>query len=140
MKNKLLQTILSSLAIGFAVLACGQFGATSVPQSPTGVAIATIVPEETLEAVAGSAGLGDSLYPGFGNGGYDVTHYLLDFTIHDVATSDLTAIVTIEANATQDLSSFNLDFIGFDINSLTVNGAEADYSRNGQELIVSPLK
>ena len=140
MKNKLLQTILSSLAIGFAVLACGQFGATPVPQSPTGVAIATIVPEETLEAVAGSAGLGDSLYPGFGNGGYDVTHYLLDFTIHDVATSDLTAIVTIEANATQDLGSFNLDFIGFDINSLTVNGAEADYSRNGQELIVSPLK
>ena len=140
MKNRSLQVILSAFLVAFAILACSQFSTNPVSVPPTGVAISTIVPDATLEAVAGSTGLGDSLYPGFGNGGYDVTHYLLDFTIHDVATSDLTAIVTIEAIATQDLGSFNLDFVGFDINSLMVNGAEADYSRKGQELIVSPLK
>jgi aminopeptidase N len=84
--------------------------------------------------------LGDSLYPGFGNGGYDVTHYLLDFTIHDVSTSNLTAVVIIEATAAQDLASFNLDFIGFDIDSIAVNSAEADFTRKGQELTIAPLK
>ena len=141
MKNKSLPIILSFFLITSAILACSQFGTppkTTTP--PTSVAIATIVPEATLEAVAGSAGLGDSLYPGFGNGGYDVTHYLLDFTINDVSTSDLTAVVTINATATQDLASFNLDFVGFEINRLTVNEAEADYSRKGQELTVAPLK
>ncbi len=139
MKNKTLKIFLSCLLMTSAILACGG-QTTNPPIQPTGVAIATIVPEATLEAVAGSSGLGDSLYPEFGNGGYDVTHYLLDFTIHDVSTSDLTAVVTIEAMATQDLVSFNLDFVGFDIDGIMVNDAEADFSRKGQELTVSPLK
>jgi aminopeptidase N len=102
-----------------------------------------IVPEEVAEAAAadaGSSGLGDSYYPGFGNGGYNVAHYTLDITVNDVATSDLSANTTIEANATQDLLSFNLDFFGFDITEITVNGVPADFSRKGQELTVTPLK
>jgi aminopeptidase N len=103
---------------------------------------AVIVPEEAIgaEAKAGSSGLGDSLYPGFGNGGYDVTHYTLDITVNEVATSSLTASTTIEAIATQDLISFNLDFIGFKINGITVNKAPAEFSRKGQELTITPLK
>ncbi len=104
---------------------------------------AVIVPEEEIvgvEVEAGSSGLGDSLYPDFGNGGYDVTHYTLDITVDDVSTSDLTAVTTIEANAIQDLLSFNLDFVGFDIDEITVNGEPADFSRKGQELTVTPLK
>ncbi len=141
MKNKSLPIMLSSLLITSAILACSQFAAPSnTTTPPTSVAIAAIVPEATLEAAAGSSGLGDSLYPGFGNGGYDATHYLLDFTINDVSTSDLTAVVTINAIAAQELASFNLDFAGFDIDQILVNDAEADYSRNGQELIIAPLK
>jgi len=103
---------------------------------------AVIVPEAEadVKADAGSSGLGDSLYLGFGNGGYDVTHYTLDIIVNDVSTSNLTASTTIEAVATQDLLSFNLDFVGFDIDSITVNDVSADFSRKGQELTVTPLK
>lgn len=104
--------------------------------------MAVIVPEEAVgeEPQAGLPGLGDSYYPGFGNGGYDVIRYTLDITVNDVSTSDLTATTSIEAIATQDLLSFNLDFIGFKIDSITVNNVTADYSRKGQELTVTPLK
>jgi Peptidase family M1 domain/Peptidase M1 N-terminal domain/RTX calcium-binding nonapeptide repeat (4 copies) len=89
-------------------------------------------------AAPGANGVGDSLYPGFGNGGYDAQHYTLDLNVTDVATSTLTAVTTLEAIATQDLSSFNLDFIGFDINGITVNGKSATFSRDGQELTITP--
>jgi aminopeptidase N len=55
-----------------------------------------------------------------------------------VTTSDLTGIATLEAQATQNLNSFNLDFIGFEITSITVNGAEAEFERDGQELTIFP--
>ncbi|MEW6405201.1 MAG: M1 family metallopeptidase [Chloroflexota bacterium] len=91
-----------------------------------------------IEAEAGAPGLGDSLYPSFGNGGYDVQHYTLDLTVNNVKTSDLDGITIIEAKATGNLSSFNLDFIGFEITSVTVNAEPADFERQEQELIITP--
>jgi len=141
MKNKkLLSIFFACLLIMSAILACNQLVPT--PVIPPAAVTAVIVPEKSVgaPAKAGSSGLGDSLYPGFGNGGYDVAHYTLDIKVNDVSTSDLTASTTIEANATQDLNSFNLDFIGFKIDDITVNGVSADFSRKGQELTVTPLK
>jgi len=141
MKNKM-RMPLACVLILFVVAACGQASPQSaLPASPAAVT-AVIVPEEAVgeEPQAGSPGLGDSYYPGFGNGGYDVIHYTLDITVNDVSTSDLAATTAIEAIATQDLLSFNLDFIGFKIDSITVNNVTADYSRKGQELTVTPLK
>ncbi len=134
-----------SLLVVFA-LACNAInnipGVPSTEPTVTTAPPATVPPTTETEPPqspdAGSAGMGDSLYPGFGNGGYDVQHYTLDITIHDVTKSDLTAITTIEAKATQDLSSFNLDFIGFEIAGITVNGEDAEFSRDGQELTVTP--
>ena len=91
-----------------------------------------------IPATPGASGLGDSLYPGFGNSGYDAQHYTLDLNVTDVATSTLIGKTTIDAKATQALSSFNLDFIGFTIDSITVNGQPATYSRIGQELTITP--
>ena len=87
---------------------------------------------------SGASGLGDSLYPGFGNGGYDVQHYRLDLAVSDVGASTLNGVTTIEAKATQDLSAFNLDFIGFTIAGITVDGQPAEFSRSGQELTITP--
>lgn len=140
MKNKnLIQIIFACFLIVSAILACNQ---NSNAANPSAKVTAVIVPEEALgaPAKAGSSGLGDSLYPDFGNGGYDVTHYTLDIKVKNVSTSYLTASTTIEAKATQDLLSFNLDFVGFAIEKIIVNGASADYSRKGQELTVTPLK
>jgi aminopeptidase N len=85
----------------------------------------------------GSPGLGDPMFPLAGNGGYDVTHYSLgmDYT---PAGNQLTATVVITARATQNLSRFDLDLRGFSITQLLVNGVAASYSRDGQELIVTP--
>jgi aminopeptidase N len=91
-----------------------------------------------INAQPGGAGVGDSLYPNLGNGGYDVQHYTLDLTVHDVATSDLTGKTILDARATQTLSTFNLDFIGFEITNVTVNGDPADFERNKQELSITP--
>lgn len=95
---------------------------------------------EPIDPLAGSPGLGDSLYPDFGNGGYDTTSYFLDITVNDVKSSEITAVTTIEAVATQDLSQFNLDFAGFEITSLTVNDEAAEFERDGQELTVIPAQ
>lgn len=91
-----------------------------------------------IAAGPGAPGVGDSLYPNFGNGGYDVQHYTLDLTVNDVATSDLAGITTISARAAQNLISFNLDFIGFEIERVLVNGREAKFKRSGPELTVMP--
>ena len=143
MKNKYL--LLSTMI--FLALSCKAL----TPATPTGlpsteaplidVAPVTEPPlEEPTEPLAGSPGMGDSLYPGFGNGGYDAVSYTLDINIHDVKTSDLSAITTIDAVATQDLSQFNLDFAGFEITSLTVNGEMAEFERKGQELTIIPAQ
>ncbi|NJO78000.1 MAG: M1 family peptidase [Cyanobacteria bacterium RM1_2_2] len=94
--------------------------------------------DDTTTPTPGSEGIGDSLYPGFGNGGYDAQKYTLDLNVTDVATSTLIGTATIDATATQALSSFNLDFIGFDIDGITVNGKPAAFSREGQELTITP--
>lgn len=143
MKNKNMVRILWVCLLVFSAgTACSQVSGTSVPPVSPATATAVIVPVETVEVKteAGSSGMGDSLYPDFGNGGYDVAHYTLDITDKDVSTSDLSAITTIQATAIENLSSFNLDFIGFEIGGITVNGAPADFSRKGQELTITPSK
>ena len=84
----------------------------------------------------GAPDLGDAYYPGAGNGGYDALHYMLDIAV-DMDTDAIDAIATIEAMATQDLSRFNLDLLGFEIGALTVNDAPAEFSREGRELIIT---
>lgn len=116
---------------------------TSVAQAPvppTLAPTATTPPAEKSNAQPGAAGLGDSRYPGFGNGGYDVQHYTLDLTVNAVDTGDLNGVVIIEANALQDLSRFNLDFIGFTIDQLRVNGQPAQFERQGQEFTIVPAQ
>ena len=143
MKNKYL--LLSAMIL--LALSCKAL-TPATPTSPpsneaplTDVAPVTELPlEEPTEPLAGSPGMGDSLYPGFGNGGYDAVSYTLDINIHDVKTSDLSAITTIDAVATQDLSQFNLDFAGFKITNLTVNGEMAEFERKGQELTIIPAQ
>jgi hypothetical protein len=99
----------------------------------TAVPLASAAPPSPFSA--GSSGLGDPYFPLDGNGGYDVQHYDLALT-YDPATDRLTGIATITAVATQNLSAFNLDFIGMRLRSLTVNGTSAKTSRNRQELTV----
>jgi aminopeptidase N len=142
----MMNQIRSRLALALVListLACQTMMPTPTPtQAPVTPTVETVpltsTPSTVTDPDMGASGMGDSLYAEFGNGGYDVQSYILDITIHDVATSDLSAVTTIEAKSTQELSSFNLDFIGFDITGITVNDQEAEFERSGQELTITP--
>ena len=106
-----------------------------------GVAVAAVLAAAapaSAQFSPGATGLGDPFFPTAGNGGYDVSHYDLQLRYRP-GSGRLSAQALIEANATQDLSAFNLDFRGPKITSLAVNGAPAGFSRAGlQELTVTP--
>ena len=87
----------------------------------------------------GAPGAGDPYFPLDGNGGYDVKHYTLDVT-YDPETDVVDGKATIEARATQNLSSFNLDLDGLTVESVKVNGRRAAWSRDGAELTITPPK
>jgi aminopeptidase N len=72
-----------------------------------------------------------------GNGGYEVDHYDLNLGVRP-KQDKVRAVATINATATQALSSFNLDFRGLRVGSLAVNGAPAAISRRGGEMTVMP--
>ena len=69
----------------------------------------------------GSAGLGDPFFPLSGNGGYDVASYRISLG-YQPGRDRITATTRISATATQDLSSFNLDYRGPKIRSVAVGG------------------
>jgi aminopeptidase N len=87
----------------------------------------------------GAAGIGDRLFPDLGNGGYDVRHYHLDLRYATSAPSQpIDGTATIVARATQALSRFNLDFGGQSVGAVTVNHRAAQWTREGEELIITP--
>ncbi|TCO65257.1 M1 family metallopeptidase [Actinocrispum wychmicini] len=108
---------LASSAAGLVTVLCG------------GVAGAAPAP--------GAAGVGDPYYPNAGNGGYSISHYNIRLT-YNPATDLLSGNTTILATATQDLSSFDLDFL-LPIKSLRVNNflAQTRTAAVG-EVVVTP--
>lgn len=86
----------------------------------------------------GSAGLGDAYFPLLGNGGYEVEHYDISLDLDVQGGSINTATTTIDAIATQNLSAFNLDFRGPEIDSVTVDGERANFTRDAGELTIAP--
>jgi aminopeptidase N len=89
----------------------------------------------------GAEEIGDSLFPLAGNGGYDVQHYTIDLAVN-VQDNTIAGTTTIDALATQNLSSFNLDFSALDVDSVLVNNYEVEHEYDGYEgeLIVSLKK
>jgi aminopeptidase N len=89
------------------------------------------------EPSPGTPGAGDPYFPTLGNGGYDVAHYelTLDYT---PATDVLAGVADITAVAHQDLSSFNLDFLGMQVHDVQVDGKPATATRGEGELTVTP--
>jgi len=112
---------------------------TTAPPATTSTTTTSATPPTTaaVEAVAidDLLGVGDSLYPGLGNGGYDVEHYTVDLTF-DPEQHVLNAEVQIEATATLPIQDFSLDFAGFEISDLTVDDQEVEYTRDGSKLII----
>ncbi|MFJ1749754.1 M1 family metallopeptidase [Streptomyces sp. NPDC088116] len=123
--------------------------APAVPAAPLGTAATATVTALALlllvgcaadaaeHGTRGAAGVGDRYFPRLGNGGYDVQHYGLTLD-YAPSTGRLKGTAEITARATQDLSSFNLDFAGMTVDSVTVGGRRATVHRSGTELTLRP--
>ncbi|MCM0675669.1 M1 family peptidase [Micromonospora phytophila] len=94
-------------------------------------------PGAARQFAPGAPGVGDTYFPTYGNGGYDVDQYTVKVR-YDPATDRLSGTTTLRAAATADLSTFNLDLAGLTVRSVTVDGAPAKHSRKGDELTVTP--
>jgi aminopeptidase N len=88
-------------------------------------------------AACGAPGVGDRYYPIDGNGGYDVSHYDLAVR-YDPGTDLLRGVATISARTTQPLATFDLDLVGMNVRSVTVDGWPAKWTRGQHELVVVP--
>ena len=105
--------------------------------APTATPTVQPTPTPLLDARPGAAGLGDPLFPGLGNGGYDVVRYTVTLDI-DVEANTISAHAQIEAEATQDLATFNLDFRGLTVTAVEVDSQPAEHSRSGSEMKIRP--
>ncbi|MFD9332661.1 M1 family metallopeptidase [Streptomyces sp. NPDC060065] len=111
------------------------------------IALALTACSGGVQGKPGASGVSDPYFPKLGNGGYDVTHYDLTLS-YDPDTKRLNGTAEITAKATQDLSAFNLDLKGLDVDEVTVGSvesggtggedAEARWNRAGHELTVRP--
>ncbi|MFI5929903.1 M1 family metallopeptidase [Micromonospora sp. NPDC051543] len=120
------------LVTGALVLSgCDSSTPEAAPPSPSAS------PTPSRNFTAGAAGVGDAYFPSYGNGGYDVGKYTVKVR-YDPAKDQLTGTTTVQATATADLSTFNLDLAGLTVRTVTVDAAPATHTRNKNELVITP--
>ncbi|NGO69538.1 M1 family metallopeptidase [Streptomyces boncukensis] len=84
-------------------------------------------------------GVGDRLFPGLGNPGYDVRAYDISFRYDGTPDRPLPARTRIDARVTaRHLDRFHLDFAGGTVRGVRVNGLPAQHRRAGEDLVVTP--
>lgn len=97
-------------------------------------------PQQGSSPTPGAAGAGDKYYPNDGNGGYDALDYHVSVG-YNPAEGTLDGDTTITATATQHLSRFNLDLRGLEVSTVEVDGALAEFVREGgSELVITPAQ
>ncbi|MEK6220657.1 MAG: M1 family metallopeptidase [Chloroflexota bacterium] len=146
--NKKIFFLVSGFA--FILLACQSlFGNNANNDNtgflPPGVEVATISPSapaatttpKPTAVVYPNGSIGDPYSPELGNLGYDVTHYNIKIYLDPAQQFTLSATVDITATSTQAvLEQVLLDFIGFEIDKLTIDGKSAEYLRSGDKLVI----
>lgn len=88
--------------------------------------------------IDGGPSIGDSLFTGIGNTGYDVQHYDVQLNYaHQAApgrdAGSVVATTTVTAVAPVELGSFSLDFEHQGVDAVYVNGAAATFSQSSDK-------
>jgi aminopeptidase N len=125
--------LLAGALVTLALVVAPTSSGAQDPSTPTAATPIPGVPP------AGDPGIGDLYYPLLGKGGYDAIHYTIDLDLDVEAGSILDATTKMDAIATQDLSAFNLDYRGPQIDAVAVDGVPADWVREGGELTITPV-
>jgi aminopeptidase N len=110
--------------------------ADAQPANVTGRTAAAPTQSAPEHGTKGSRGIGDPYFPLDGNGGYDVRHYGIDDS-YQLTSGALRGTTTVSAVATQNLSQFDLDLV-LTADSVTVDGAAAQFHSGAHELVVTP--
>jgi aminopeptidase N len=106
---------------------------TAPPATDPPPSTATSLPEEVVGTI-GSPGLTDTYYPDLGNGGYDAQSYTVAIT-WDPSIGILTGTTTMVATATQNLTTFYLDFGDLEIVDIAVDGMPASAGKDNPSSI-----
>jgi aminopeptidase N len=131
-------SLLVATVVAAAAIAARDRSTTPPPAATSGTTTSTAAPGGSAGASAGASGVGDPYFPETGNGGYDVGHYALDLT-WDPTRRHLDGVASIDAVATEALSSFSLDLIGLRVTAVDVDGDPARWERpDDHELVVTP--
>jgi aminopeptidase N len=112
--------------------------ATMQPVTPlVQTSTAPAAPPLSIEVgIAGERSIGDPYIPELGNTGYDVQHYELRLVL-DPAHVYVDAHVTIKALTTDDdIAQISLDFVGYEIEELSLNGEPTAFTRAERKLVV----
>lgn len=112
---------------------------STMPTPTLAVSTAAGDPIQPAAPTGVSAGLslGDPYIPELGNTGYDVQQYVLQLTL-DPASSQVQGTARIRALAVTDqLGQLSLDFIGFEIGSVSVDGTAVTPLRDNGKLIIT---
>lgn len=123
------------------LLGCTLIGCSVAELSPTAVAMPTVHAPTTMGTTAVGSGhpsIGDPYSPELGNSGYDVQQYHIDIQLDPAKPYIVAASVTIDAVATIDqLAAVSLDFVGFTIDQLLVDGQAANFTRQAGKLFIT---
>lgn len=108
---------------------------TPPPPTPTAIPEPSPTPPPTF----GEPSIGDSYAPELGNTGYDVQHVTLQIALDPAQPYEVTAIALLDAAVASDnLAQFSLDFIGFEISDVQLNGTPVEFERRDGKLVVTP--
>src|SRR3954454_7008646 len=136
-----MRAMLCAIAVGalgvLGGMAITGFGANGAAPAKQAVVRAQAAQAPPAKCVNGKDNLGDTWYPGIGNGGYDVAHYDLNLK-YDIVSHHLDGKATITAGGTQNLWRVDFRRRGMTVTSVKANGAAADFTRDGRELIITP--
>ncbi len=109
--------------------------ATLLP-GPSPTVAPTKSPDQAV-LVSENLSAGDPYAPELGNRGYDVRRYTLALTL-DPGSAFIQGRAAIEAASTSDgLRQVSLDFIGFEIQEVSLDGASLDAFREAGKLVVN---
>lgn len=108
---------------------------TSLP-TPTSTVSPAPSPTQTSLPQSGSDSIGDPYAPELGNTGYDVQSYRLKLELHP-GRAELIGIANLRIESLLDqLVRFSLDFAGFEIDRLMIDGVLTAFDRHDHKLYI----
>ncbi|MYA34581.1 MAG: M1 family metallopeptidase [Gemmatimonadales bacterium] len=96
--------------------------------------------QATLEAASVAPDPGIELRRTADRAGFAVTHYRLELDLSRPASGEFAAVATLRGDLAAGADRVDLDFIGLDVTSVTMDGRTAEFGRGGSALTVGPFE